>query len=212
MCWKVINNYAKEAGTIHKKTIVIENKETGVKQEKEVFDYYEPKDPDEYVEILYDHCSLVESERGLSLKECIDKLSEYFMVFRNHFNYTPVMIQQQNDQTISLEAFKLKKISPSLAGLADSKNSGKDTSVMLGIVNPYSFEVPEYLKYDITKLKGYARFIEVVLNREGESNGKLGLYFDGATNYFEPLPRYDNIAELNKVYQLIQRNQESSSK
>lgn len=211
-CWKVVNNYAKEAGTIHKKTVVIENKETGVKQEREVFDYYEPKDPNEYVEIIYDHCSILECERGMTLKECIDKLSEYFMVFRNHFNYTPVMVQQQNDNTISLEAFKANKIRPNLSGLADSKNTGKDASVMIGITNPYAFEIPEYLKYNIRQLKGYARFMEIVLNREGESNGVLGLYFDGATNYFEPLPKQDNAAELNKVYQLIKRNQESSSK
>ena len=133
-CWKVVNNYAKEAGTIHKKTIVIENKETGVKQEREVFDYYEPKDPDEYVEIIYDHCSILECERGMNLKECIDKLSEYFMVFRNHFNYIPVNIQQQNDQTISLDAFKAKKIRPNLAGLADTKNTGKILPSLLEIV------------------------------------------------------------------------------
>ena len=148
----------------------------------------------------------------MGLKECIDKLSEYFMVFRNHFNYTPVMVQQQNDNTISLEAFKANKIRPNLSGLADSKNTGKDCSVMIGITNPYAFEMPQYLRYDITKLRGYARFMEIVLNREGESNGVLGLYFDGATNYFAPLPRYDQLAELNKVYQLIQRNQESTSK
>ena len=116
------------------------------------------------------------------------------------------MIAQQNAETISLDAFKANKIRPTLAGIADSKNVGKDCSVMLGITNPFAFEVPEYLKYDIRKLKGYARFLEVVLNREGESNGVLALYFDGATNYFAPLPKYDNITELNKVYQLIQRN------
>lgn len=81
---------------------------------------------------------------------------------------------------------------------------------MLGITNPYAFEMPEYLRYDITRLKGYARFMEVVLNREGESNGILGLYFDGATNFFEPLPRFDNLQELNKVYELIKRNQANS--
>jgi hypothetical protein len=205
-CWKTVKRYAEEAGIVHRKTIVIENKETGVKQEKEVFDYYEPKDPDEYVEVIWDHQSLTELERGLSLKECIDKLSEYFMVFRNHYNYIPIMIAQQNTETISLDAFKANKIRPTLAGIADSKNVGKDCSVMLGITNPFAFELPEYLKYDITRLRGYARFLEVVLNREGESNGVLALYFDGATNYFAPLPKYDNINELNKVYQLVQKN------
>ena len=207
-----IIRYAKEAGTIHRKTIVIENKETGVKQTKEVFDYYEPKDPDEYVEIILDHASLIDQERNMSLKERIDKLSEYFMVFRNHYNYIPVLLQQQNQDTISLEAFKANKIRPTLAGLADSKNPGKDCSVMLGITNPFAFEVPEYLKYKIINLRGYARFLEVVLNREGESNGVLALYFDGAVNYFAPLPPANDETNLNKVYQLVRNNMESNSK
>ena len=37
--YKTVERYAEEAGTIHRKTITIENKETGVRQEKEVFDY-----------------------------------------------------------------------------------------------------------------------------------------------------------------------------
>ena len=89
---------------------------------------------------------------------------------------------------------------------------GKDCDVMLGITCPYSFELREYLKYDIVKLRGYARFLEVVLGRDGESNAILGMYFDGATGFYAPLPKYDNLQELNKVYQLIQRNQESVSK
>jgi hypothetical protein len=211
-CWKTINRYAQEAGTIHRKSVVIENKETGVKQEKDVFDYYEPKDPDEYVIIIWDHQSLTELERNMTLKECIDKLSEYFMVFRNHYNYIPIMIAQQNSETTSLDAFKANKIRPSLAGIADSKNVGKDCSVMLGITNPYAFEVPEYLNYKITNLRGYARFLEVVLNREGESNGVLALYFDGATNYFAPLPPANDSMNLAKVYQLIQNNMQEGSK
>lgn len=46
----------------------------------------------------------------------------------------------------------------------------------------------------------------------GQSNSILGLYFDGATGFYAPLPRYDNLEELNKVYQLIKTNQESTSK
>ena len=75
---------------------------------------------------------------------------------------------------------------------------------MLGITNPFAFEVPEYLKYNIVKLRGYARFLEVVLSREGESNGVLPLYFDGATNYFVPLPAANDTVNLQKVYNLIQ--------
>ncbi len=83
---------------------------------------------------------------------------------------------------------------------------------MLGITSPHAFEIKEYLRYDITKLRSCARFLEVVLGRDGESNAILGMYFDGAVGYYAPLPKHDNTAELNKVYQLIKRNQESNSK
>ena len=213
--WKTVNRYAQEHGIIHRKKIVLENKETGIPIEKEVFDYYEPNDPDEYVEIIWDHQSLTELERGMSLKECIDKLSEFFMIFRNHYNYIPIMIAQQNSETISLDAFKNNKVSPTLAGIADSKNVGKDCSVMLGITNPYAFELPYYPypndannpnNYLIRNLKGYFRQLSVVLNREGESNGTLALYFDGATNFFAPLPPPTDKTSLEKIYQLVRHN------
>lgn len=204
--YKTVKKYAEESGITHKKVITIENKETGVKQEKEVFDYYEPKDPNEYVEIIVDHASLVDVERGMTKKESIDKLTEYCMVFRNRYNYIPVLLQQQNNDSISLEAVKTNRISPTLSGLADTKDTGKACTMMLGISNPFNYGFPKYLGYDISKLKGYARFLEVVLNREGESNSVLALYFDGAVNYFCPLPKYDDMDNLNKVYQLVQRN------
>lgn len=208
--YKTITKYAQEAGTMHKKTIVIENKETGIKQEKEVFDYYEPKDPEEYVIIIADHAGKLEQERGMTKKETIDKLSEYFMGFRDRYRYIPVLIQQQNSESISLEAFKHNKIKPSYSGLMDSKQPGQDCSLMLGITNPFAFEVPKYPNtstgYDITRLRGYARFLEVVLNREGESNGLLALYFDGATNFFAPLPPANDTTNLDKVYKLVQKN------
>lgn len=113
---------------------------------------------------------------------------------------------------MSLDAFKANKIRPTQKGCADSQDPAKDCDVMLGITNPYSFEMKEYLKYDITKLKSYARFLEVVLGRDGESNAILGLYFDGATGYYEPLPKWDNLTEMEKKYNLIRSIQESISK
>lgn len=209
--YKTLNKYATEAGTIHKKTVCIKNEVTGVRQEKEVFDYYEPKDPDEYVIIICDHASIITSERGMDLRESINKLSEYLMILRNYYHYIPVLVQQQNDQTLGLEAVKEKKVIPNLMGTADSRNPGKDCNLMLGITNPFSFELPRFPDnsqgYDITKLRGYARFLNVALNRDGESNGMLALYFDGATNYFAPLPKSTDLANMNKVYDLIKHNE-----
>ena len=202
--YKTMLKYAESTGTIHRKMIDITNKETGVVEQKEVFDYYEPNDPKEYVLCLVDHVSLIETERGFTLRESINKLSEYMMILRNKYHYIPVLVQQQGLETNSLEAFKNNKVRPTMAGLSDSKYTAKDASVMLGITNPYSFELPEYLGYDIIKLRGNARFLEIVLNREGESNGIVGLYFDGATNYFSELPLPRDGEGMRKVYSYIE--------
>ena len=202
--YHTLEKYAEANGTIHRKRVE--------GYEKEIFDYYEPNDSDEYVLCIIDHISLISCERGMDLRNSIKKLSEYLKIVRNKYNYIPVVVQQQNSESLSLEAFKANKIRPTQKGLADSQDPGKDCDVMLGITSPFSWELKEYLKYDITKLRGYSKFLEIVLGRDGESNAILGMYFDGATGYYAPLPKYDNIAELNKVYQLIQKNQESTSK
>lgn len=202
--YHTLEKYAEANGTIHRKKVE--------GYEKEIFDYYEPNDPDEYVLCIIDHISLISCERGMDLRNSIKKLSEYLKIVRNKYNYIPVVVQQQNSESLSLEAFKANKIRPTQKGLADSQDPGKDCDVMLGITSPFSWELKEYLKYDITKLRGYCKFLEIVLGRDGESNAILGMYFDGATGFYAPLPKYDNISELNKVYQLIQKNQESTSK
>ena len=201
--YKTIKDYAEKNGTIHRKKVKITNKETGDTKEVETFDYYEPADKKEYVIVITDHVSLLNQERGMNLRETINKYSEYMMIIRNNYHYIPVCVQQQSYETTNLEAYKSNKIRPTMAGLSDSRYTAKDCSMMLGITNPFSFEIPEYLGFNISKLKGHARFLEIVLNREGESNDITPLYFDGATNYFTELPPPKDLVSMQKVYDLI---------
>lgn len=90
-----------------------------------------------------------------------------------------------------------------MSGLSDSKYTAKDCDIMLGITNPFSHELPEYLGYSIRDLKGNFRCLEVVLNRSGQSNGICPLFFDGAINYFRELPLPTNKEELSKVYSYV---------
>lgn len=201
--YKVLKNYAENNGTTHYKTIEFTNKETGELEHRRMFNYYVPNNPKEYVIILVDHVSLLENEKGLDLRQSINKLSEYMIMFRNRYNYIPVIVQQQSTESTNLEAYKAGKIRPTMAGLSDSKYTGKDCSLMFGITNPYSFEIPEYLGYDITRFKGNIRFLEIVLNRNGVSNGICPLYFDGATNFFSEVPLPSDKVGLEKVYRYL---------
>ena len=92
-----------------------------------------------------------------------------------------------------------------MTGLSDSKYTAKDASMMLGITNPHSHELTSYLGYDITKFKGNIRFLEVVLNRDGQSNGIIALYFDGKTCTFKELPPPNDKEALDKVYNYLNK-------
>jgi hypothetical protein len=201
--YKNYKNYAESHGKTFYKTIKVKN-EKGEEVERKLFDHYEPDDPDEFYFIIVDHVSLLDCEKSVTgkqfdLRETIMKLSEYMIIARNRYNYIPVIVQQQSTETGNLEAFKAGKIRPTMAGLGDSKYTGRDCSCMIGITNPHSFEKPDYLGYDITTLKDKFRCLEVVLNRNGRANGLCPLLFDGAINAFKELPRPDN-PEMEKVY------------
>lgn len=192
--------YAENNGVTYKRKLDIRDKDGNVVEGKEVFDYYKPYDEKEYVMVIVDHISLISPDGKQDLREGIVCLSNYMIQLRNRYRYIPVMVQQQGTETTDLEAFKNKKIRPTVAGLSDSKYTAKDCNVMLGLCNPYAYEMQSYCGYDLTKLKGNARFLEVVINRDGESNGMVGLYFDGAVNYYEELPsprtqEYDQLAD-----------------
>lgn len=206
--WKTASNYAKANGTIKTKTIQIkEIDELGVEHlvNREMFDYYIPNNPEEYVFIIVDHVSLLDSERGMTLRETINKLSEYMIILRNRYHYIPVIVQQQSTETQNLEAFKNNKIRPTVAGLADSKYTARDCSVMLGITNPHSYELSEYLGYNIRLLKSKARFVEVVINRNGNANGICPLLFEGAINSFKELP-LPSSSGLDVLYSKLNQN------
>lgn len=112
--YHTLEKYAEANGIIHRKRVE--------GYEKEIFDYYEPNDPDEYVLCIIDHISLINCERSMDLRNSIKKLSEYLKIVRNKYNYIPVVVQQQNSESLSLEAFKANKIRPTQKGLADSQD------------------------------------------------------------------------------------------
>lgn len=195
--------YAEEHGTVYKRKQKIKT-ELGETREIDVYDHYVQEDPDEYRIIFYDHVSLTSTERGLTLKQSIDKLSEYCVLLRNRYNFSPVVIQQQAFAGESLDAFKENKLRPTIGNLADSKYPSRDANVVLGLFSPFKYELTEYHKYDIMKLKDNVRFLEILVNRGGSPGGLVALYFDGAVNYFTELPRPEERQQLEQIYKYVE--------
>lgn len=204
---KTLCDYAQTHGTTHFKNIKVkEVDELGFTKEvdRKVFDYYTPDDPDEYVMFIVDHVSLLEPIKNMDLRESICALSENCVTLRNRYNYIPIIVQQQSMETSNAEAVKNNKIRPTVAGLGDGKYTARDCNMMVGICNPNAYEIPEYLGYDITRLRGNIRFMEIVINRDGEANGICPLLFNGAVNKFNEAPPPTNTTELDLICKALE--------
>lgn len=198
--FKYCVRYAEEHGTVHYRKGKRKD-EFGNIQDVEIFDRYEQDNPDEYRLVVIDTINLIDTERGMTTKQSMDKLSEYLAKYlRNRYHYSPVVIQQQAFDQESNEAFKLGRMRPSVAGLGDSKYTSRDSNVVLGLYSPFRFGQENCEGYDIKKLRDNFRLLEVIVNRDGEMGGLCPLFFDGAVCSFTELPHPKLTAELTKIY------------
>ena len=191
--YKICRTYAEETGESFYKTIKIKN-EFGDLEDRQMFDHYVQNNPNEFRFVVTDHIGLISAEKGMSIKESIDKLSKYVVELRNKYNFSPIVIQQQSTENESNDSFKLKNIRPSARGLSDSKYVARDLNTLLGLFSPFKFGLDEYFGYDIKTLKDHIRFLEICLTRDGEVGGIVALFFDGATCTFYELPKPDDLA------------------
>lgn len=198
--FKYCKQYAEDHGTTYKKTIKIKD-DLGIPQDVEVFDHYEQDNPNEYRIIVIDTINLVGEERGWKKKECMDKMSEYCATeLRNKYHFSPIVIQQQAFESEGNDAFKLGRVRPSVYGLGDSKYISRDADLVLGLFSPARFGITEYFGYDISILKDHIRFLEVIVNRNGQMGGLLPLWFDGDVCDFEEMPKPDDKTAMTAVY------------
>lgn len=200
---RVCEDYAKSVGkyTTHK----IPSRANFTK-EVEVFDSYVQDDPNHYKIVIIDHIGLVDKEQGFRTKDAVDKMSEYLVKYlRNRFNYTCVAIQQQASESEGLEAVKQKRMVPTIATLGDTKYTGRDCDIALGLFDPSKFGQSTWLGYKIQDesnqgLRNYGRFMYIMANRNGEMGGICPLFFDGAVCSFEELPKPDDINAITQYY------------
>lgn len=124
--YKQVLTYMSEHGKRIMKKGKVTDAVTKEVHEINVFDHYEPNDPNEYVIVYTDHISLLSQEAGMDLRNTINKFSSYMVELRNRYSVTPIVIQQQSTETQGLEAFKLNRLRPSVSGLSDSKYPARD--------------------------------------------------------------------------------------
>jgi replicative DNA helicase len=153
---------------------------------------YIPNHKNEFVLFITDHLAELACLPGKSLKETIEEHSDNCRKLRNKYGYTFIDVQQQmaakEDQEFYQGLSIITKLEPSLHGLGESKLTQRKANVVLGLFAPNRFELKEYRNYNINLLQDNFRSLSILKYRNGISNVHVGLYFDGATNYFEELP------------------------
>jgi len=212
--YKTIKSYLRENGTeLFKDTEVTYKDDFGntVHDNVKKFVKYVPNNKREYVIPIIDHVGLLSQERGMTIKSTIEKLSEYMVILRNDYDVSPVVLQQQNKEANTLEAFKLNKIRPVKEGLKEASRTGEDCNTLLGLTNPSAYEIQEYMGYNITRMRDSFRILEVVLNRKGRANGLCPLYFNGAINQYIELP-LPNDPSIEKMYKYAEEVRKESRK
>lgn len=169
---------------------------------------YTENDPNLYTLSIVDHMALVPKERGYDTKQNIDKLSEYTIFLRNKCNLSSCYLVQANRNLGDIERLKMdgNNLSIRQGDIKDSSNPAQDSDAIIGIIDPWKYNLGSYRGYDISRLRGRQRFINLCKNRDGESEKSLGLFFAGECGFFKELPKPEDIEE--KHYSYIERLQQ----
>lgn len=207
---KKCRDYALKHGHMNFITVQTTNELTGEMESRKVVDPIKPytqDNEDEYRIIILDNAANLSQEKGCKdQRETIEKMSKYCITLRKQLNYVVVLIQHQSQSQEGIDNIKMELTKPTASGLGDARTTVRDMNCLMGLYSPFKFNKREYQNYDITKLKGYCRFLEILEDRDYGANGFIcPLFFDGATSTFKELPKSTETDKLEKYYRLIRR-------
>lgn len=99
---------------------------------------YRPNNPKKYTIVITDHLRKLIPERGFSLKETVDKFSDYCVEFRNTCQFTFVHIIHLNRAVSDISRRKLDddNIYPTSDDIKDTGNLSEDSNYIFTMFNP----------------------------------------------------------------------------
>jgi len=203
---KFYRDYALKHGHYNYTTIKDTNEITGELEDRQIIDPIKPytqDDEEEYRIILLDNAANITTEKGYETQRAaIEKVSKDGIVAKKQLTYIFVLIQHQSQAQEGFEAQKMDLMIPSASGLGDNKTVIRDCTVAIGLFNPAKFDKKEFKDYNITRLRNYGRFLNIIDDRTYGAAGNIcPLFFDGATSTFRELPQTTDKEELEKYYQ-----------
>lgn len=168
------------------------------------FSHYEPNNPNMYLPVWIDHLALLElsKQHNGKILQAMEELSHVLIRARNTYHITAVVIQQLNMDVFDPTRVKIGRLAPTLADFGDSKKISRDAEVVMALHNPMMFSQQAYAGYNIDILRDNFRSVEVLKNRYGECNKKVGCFFNGAAGLMKELPNPTG-PEIKEVYRRL---------
>jgi hypothetical protein len=172
-------------------------------------------DPELYVIGIVDHVSLMhtEKENGVMMNQwqTMSKWSaNYCIDLRDDYDMVMVNVQQQ-ESSKEKKQFTMRgssideKLEPSLDGLANNKETQRDADIVIGLFAPDRYQIESYEGYDIRQFQDHFRMLLFLKTRDGESNIRTPLFFDGLTGNFRELPLPKDTDGMKKVYEYLEQ-------
>lgn len=143
---------------------------------------YEPADPELYTIVIVDHIRAMSRERGFSMKENIDKMSEYHVQLRNQCGFIFHFVSHLN-RGIDVDRLKFMgdKIFPTSEDFKDSGNLAEDCTNIMTLFNPLNekYNLRTHFGQSLVQYKGLYRSLHLVMARNAESPVHFSSIFDG---------------------------------
>lgn len=161
---------------------------------------YIPNNLKEHVIVIFDTLGNLLPEPGESegnKKGRIDKHSSNCRaIYRNLFHYTVVNVMHSNRSISSSDRGRFAEIFPTKDDIKDSGQPANDANLVLTIFNPFDYmndnnTLSKFMNYDVKAMNNTFRTVAILKNRDGVSNKRIGMLFNGASSYWQELPRPD---------------------
>jgi len=163
--YQYLMNYAKQNGKF-----IMQSYRVGSIM-KERIAGYAPNNPEKYVIVVLDHLRNMKKEKGYSLKQNMDKMTEYQVMLRNvcRFTFVDIVHLNRNISDTNRIRFNQEFLFPNNSDLKDSGNLSEDADYLITLFNANDdrYNISTHFGMDIDDIPNY-RSIHLVESRHSE--------------------------------------------
>lgn len=182
--------------------------------ERRCDDLREQIDPEDHVLVIVDNYANLVPDEGRKDWDAVRYFSRNIVRLKlcKEYNWTVIGILQEDIETEknrfrSIQGGKtsIGALEPNGSSIGNAKIVIQDLFYALGIFNPSKYDLLNYPGkngYDVGILRNNFRGVNIFKNNEGDSGGRLGLYFD-KHEVFRQMPHVEDVANLDKIYKYV---------